>query len=294
MKRTLLTISLLFSTLLLHAQLENADLETWTGTEPGFVPQAWQMYSNNTMPLTPMAGWRSTDAHGGSYALQLNVWYYYTDTRAQQVAPINYRPVSFGGWYKYTENIIKNQTTNLVTDDTATASVYLTRWNTTTNRRDTAGSGTTMLLGSSVYRQFSCPITYRSSTILPDTVLVSLDPSLMSNGGTYFSENPDGVNSFLKVDDLFLQSSASLTELSPTGLMRLYPNPAQDYVSVALPDTWTGVVTIADLYGRVVTSENINNGVCRIATKNLTPGFYVLTVTNTDKPEIVKQTLIRE
>ena len=98
MKRTLSTIALIFSFSLLHAQLLNANLETWTGTEPAFVPQAWQMYSNNTLPLTPMVGWRSTDAHGGSYALQINVWYYYTDTRAQQVAPINYRPVSFGGW----------------------------------------------------------------------------------------------------------------------------------------------------------------------------------------------------
>ena len=113
MKRLLITFSALLIISSVHAQLLNSDYETWTGTAPNYWPAQWGMYSNGLTHSGAMDTWRSSDAHSGSAALQIGVWYYYTDTRAVQTVPITYRPVALTGWYKYTENTITNQTTNL-------------------------------------------------------------------------------------------------------------------------------------------------------------------------------------
>lgn len=260
-----------------HAQLLNNDFETWTGVAGGYSPTHWLLYANDLPHSGPMDGWRSLDAHTGNYALQLNVWYFYTDTRAVQKAPVTYRPVSLSGWYKYTDNIIKNQTTNLITDDTANATVYLTKWNTTTSSADTIGYGKIELLGSNRYLQFNCPINY-SSSATPDTVVVILDPSLMRNNlHNYFSEA--GYSSYLKIDDLSLLNSASANNLSDEKQIILWPNPANNYLDVYLPWLIPTQAALIDISGRVVYQTLLSNPYNRIQLEGLIAGTYILQIT---------------
>ena len=276
MKRLLITFSALLLINSVHAQLLNSDYETWTGTAPNYWPTQWGMYSNGLTHSGAMDTWRSSDAHSGSAALQIGVWYYYTDTRAVQRVPITYRPVALTGWYKYTENTIKNQTTNLTTDDTANATVYLTKWNTTTLSADTIGYGTVELLGSNTYKQFSCAINYTSPSI-PDTCIVSLDPSLMTNGGhTYFSDA--GNSSFLKIDDLSLQSSTTAIDDVNTEEILLWPNPANSYIEVYVPWASPCTAIVTNVSGRVVNKFTVSNGHNRMPLTDLVPGTYLLQI----------------
>ncbi len=278
MKRLLITFSALLLINSVNAQLLNSDYETWTGTAPNYWPAQWGMYSNGLTHSGAMDTWRSSDAHSGSAALQIGVWYYYTDTRAVQRVPVTYRPAALTGWYKYTENTIKNQTTNQTTDDTANATVYLTKWNTTTLSADTIGYGTVSLLGSNTYKQFTCAINYTSPST-PDTVIVSLDPSLMTNGGhTYFSDA--GNSSFLKIDDLMLQSSTTAVDEVNTEEIMLWPNPADSYVEVYVPWTSPCTATLVDLSGRVVNTVTLSTGHNRLQLADLMPSTYLLQLTS--------------
>ena len=77
MRNLLLT----FSTLLLltnaQAQLVNPGFESWEGAGTGTYPTAWQ-WIPGTMEWT-----KTSDARSGSFALEVSVWYYYTDTKAE-------------------------------------------------------------------------------------------------------------------------------------------------------------------------------------------------------------------
>lgn len=290
MKRSLITFSAILLFTNVHAQLLNSDYETWTGTAPSYWPAQWGLYSNN-LPLTgSLDSLRSSDAHSGNYALQLSVWYFYTDTKAVQKVPVTNRPVALSGWYKYTENTIKNQTTNQVTDDTANATVYLTKWNTNSFSADTVGYGKIDLLGSKTYQQFTCSISYTSPTI-PDTVIVSLDPSLMKNGAnTYFSDA--GYSSYLKIDDLMFQSSSTSIDPIGTEEIMLWPNPAKSYIEVSVPWTSSCSASIIDVLGRVVNKVEISNGHNRIPLTDLITGTYMLQVTSPHTGKIHKQMIM--
>ena len=279
-----------FSTLLLvtnaQAQLVNPGFESWEGAGTSTYPTAWQ-WIPGTMEWT-----KTSDARSGSFALEVSVWYYYTDTKAEQWAPITYRPSAFRGWYKYTGNTIKNQTTNLITDDTAFATVYLTKWNTTTFKSDTVGRGSIFLLGSPEYRQFTCPITY-TSTAMPDTVVVSMDPSMMRNGGTYFSPNTDGRNSFLKIDDLSLQDAttevAEITKPSVT----TWPNPAREQLFVRT-DEAESVVRLYELSGRPVLTQTLSEGINQIDLRSLPAGLYILSVSDQNNNSLMTKTVAHQ
>lgn len=280
-----MTLSALLTLSVADAQIANAGFEQWDTVLSAYYPTDWPLLGTTIMQ-------RTTDAHSGNYALEVSVWYYYTDTKAEQVAPINYRPEAFCGWYKYTDNIIKNQTTNLVTEDTAFASVYLTKWNTVTNTSDTIGRGQIHLLGSNSYQHFTCPVTYTSAE-MPDTVFISMDPSMMRNGGTYFSTDSTGYNSYLKIDDLYLQRWATgVTKLSGME-MKAWPNPASDVLNVVMSDAKDMIYTITDLTGKVAVHSMLRNGSARINLSALPAGPYILSVYD-DQNTIATQTFIRQ
>lgn len=270
MKRTLIALCMLFSFTSANAQLLNSGFESWDSS--GHYPALWPELASSILT-------RTTDAHSGNYALEVSVWYYYTETVATQIVPIDYRPTAFCGWYKYTDNIIKNQTTNLITDDTAFAAIYLTKWNSASNTTDTIGQGRIALLGSDVYQHFSCPVTY-ASTAMPDTVIVSMDPSMMRNGGSYFSTDTTGYNSYLKMDDLYLQRWTTGVAQQAQPEFFLMPNPAGDYIQVTTIGSDIQNYTITNLAGSSVASGIIAGGTANIALTNLAAGPYVIAITN--------------
>ncbi len=269
MKKILMTLMAVLFLFKADAQLINLDLEQWDSTTAGGIyPHGWP----------DLAYWfhqRVPDAHTGNYALQVNVWYYYTETRAVQSVPFTQRPYTFGGYYKYVNNEIKNQVTNLVTEDTAWAAVYLTRWNTTTMQTDTIGKGRVDLMGSASYSNFVCPISY-SSAATPDSITIIADPSLMRESGSYFSTAADGKNSFLTVDDLYLGYWPSSVGSFNTLQCSIAPNPVTADLNISLDISGAYIARITDIAGRVVKVCSFNGSSAKILTPDMLPGLYTV------------------
>jgi hypothetical protein len=286
MKRVFTVLGALLLLTNAKAQLLNGGFETWETTGSNVYPSGWRLLPGS------MQWERVTDAHTGSYAVKVSVWYYYTDTKVEQWAPISNRPTALTGWYRYTENTIKNQVTGLTTDDTAFAVVYLTKWNTTTLTADTVGSGKLELLGSASYKYFSCPITY-SSAATPDTVVVSMDPSMMRNGGNYFSPAASGYNSYLTVDDIALQGATTAVSDVATPIIKIWPNPAREYVSVDIAEQVNGNVQVTDISGRVLVDQPFVQGSNLISLKGIGPGIYIVCITDAEANTVVRQVITR-
>lgn len=268
MKKVLITLAALMAFSSADAQLANPGFEAWDTTSTGgYNPTDWPL-------LTLGMKDRVTDAHGGAYALQVSVWYYYGETRAEQVVPIADRPFAFCGYYKYRDNVVKNNTTNLVTPDTANAQVYLTKWNASSMMRDTIGRGRVDLMGSAGYSHFVCPITY-SSAAVPDTIAIVMDPSMMREGN-YFSTADDGKNSFLTIDDLYLQRwSTNIEDQQTQGRLTVTPNPAHDMLHLSIAGNEAKVV-ITDVTGKVcVTAAGAD-----VDVRGLQPGVYHISADN--------------
>lgn len=275
MKKILMTLVTVIGFLRVDAQLLNLGFEQWDSTTSGGIyPQGWP----------DLAYWfhqQVPDAHSGNYALQVNVWYYYTETRAVQTVPFTGHPYTFGGYYKYVNNEIKNQTTNLTTEDTAWAAVYLTKWNTSTMQTDTIGKGRVDLLGSASYRNFVCPVTY-SSSATPDSITIVADPSMMRDGGNYFSTSTDGKNSYLTVDDLYLEFWPASINNTSSVASSISPNPVGDQLFISMADAGTYNCRVTDISGRVVKELSFNGATATIPTTNLLPGMYHIAVTELD------------
>lgn len=286
MKRVFTVLGALLLLTNAKAQLLNGGFETWETTGSQVYPTGWQLLPGS------MQWERVTDAHTGSYGVKVSVWYYYTDTKVEQWAPISDRPTALTGWYKYTENIIKNQETGLTTDDTAFAVVYLTKWNTATLTTDTVGRGKLNLLGSATYKYFSCPITY-SSAATPDTVVVSMDPSMMRNGGNYFSTAASGYNSYLTVDDIALEGSAAAVRDVAAPTIKIWPNPAGEYVAFNMQDRVDGNVRLTDMWGRVMAEQPLVQGNNQISLVGMSPGMYIVSITDAETHTVLRQIISR-
>lgn len=286
MKRIFTVLGALLLLTNAKAQLLNGGFETWETAGSEVFPAGWRLLPGS------MQWERVTDAHVGSYAVKVSVWYYYTDTKVEQWAPISDRPAALTGWYKYTDNIIKNQVTGLTTDDTAFAIVYLTKWNTTTLTADTVGRGKLDLLGSAAYKYFSCPITYTSAAT-PDTVVVSMDPSMMRNGGNYFSTASSGYNSYLTVDDIALEGSTAAVHSVVGPTIKIWPNPAGEYVAFDMQEALNGHVRVTDISGRVMAEQPLVQGNNQISLAGVSPGMYIISITDAETHTVFRQIISR-
>ena len=65
--------------------------------------------------------------------------------------------------------------------------------------------------------------------------------------------------------------------------MQVYPNPAVDNVTVALPADATGVVTIYNLAGQLVKSVATTDATVSVSVDDLTAGVYTVLVQTPDK-----------
>jgi len=65
-----------------------------------------------------------------------------------------------------------------------------------------------------------------------------------------------------------------------TSQMKIYPNPANDFIHVEWPADWIGSAQLemTDLTGRVIYSKNCDLEAERIDTKSISPGYYLIQV----------------
>jgi len=261
-----------------QAQLQNLSFEQWQQPIESFVnhPEAWTILADHVYRV-PNAStyWRPiTVAQNGHLALRLSVWYTYTEDIAYQKAAINERPTALTGYYTYTRNFYRNGNTGEITIDSARVWVVLSRWNASAGKSDTIGRGYVALDSVPDYKQFVCPIVY-SSQEMPDSIAVTLDPSLFDRIITnHESGLPEGISSFLTVDNLALSKDANV-DIQEQNIVsvHIYPNPVKETLYISGTEEMPAY-EILDLSGKVqrrglASGKNIDAG-------GLKPGVYIL------------------
>ncbi len=281
MKKLISLIAIPMLPLFASAQLQNMDFENWD-TESGNKPAEW-IWTNSTITEASFAFYHPPveEAQSNNYAIKLSVWYNYTKDGAVQFAPIDHRPTSLIGFYKYEDNFIYGET-NDVLRDTALVSVYLTKFNPTTQSTDTVGVGL-LPIGDSVsaYTEFTVNITYTRPE-MPDSITVILDPSLCRRYPNRSYSFPDnGLTSFFTVDNLSLvgENTAGLKDIPSKNTLNIFPDPAQDIICF---ETVSGQVAIFDLTGKQV-FETTSGSISSLDISELKKGIYFLRIADNEQ-----------
>ncbi len=249
----------------------NGSFENWI-TSNTSKPQNWATAGDIVF--------QTTDVHSGSFAVQMNTIsyggpyvspsYICNGTFPPNYGPQGGRPYSLMtdtlcGWYKFAP----------VGVDSAT--VYISA----TQNTAVVGGAVLGLPAAATYTFFSIPF---SSFSQPDTLLVLFASS-------YGNTLPSNVGSVLKVDDIYLKSSAvgiPVLNWNVFGKVQLYPNPSNVDCWMEFDNNENApiIMTVTDELGKVV-SENIitESGHHRehIDTSVLEKGVYVVTLSQNGK-----------
>lgn len=300
MKKLLHIIIGLVLPVIASAQLQNLDFETWDN--PVIVdnifdnsPTGWrcsnrylgsefeQFSSSFNMPI-------DTNVQRDKYALRLFVWYSYMKDAAVQAAPINYRPSALRGFYKYESNLVMDGNDTIV--DTAQVIVMLSKWNQTTETRDTVGYGKLDISKTNPrFNEFRVDISY-STLSDPDSITIFLDPSFIGRNIESTIQHGGATNcSVFTVDDLSLVSGKTTTGINgiiPYLAITVHPNPTTDILQF---ETISGTMNIFDITGQSVSTLYLKEANA-IDVAHLNRGVYFMVInteTGTRTSKFVKR-----
>ncbi|MFT6844525.1 MAG: hypothetical protein ACJAUV_000705 [Flavobacteriales bacterium] len=270
MKKTLL-LMLAFASLTAQAQLLNADLETWTGTDP----DSWvtlnfilQVDGDTTVfQETNNPGEGSSSAllvTGNCLACPLN-GIPYTEIPGymnQQVA-IDYRPDSAFFLLK--------------TGD-ANQGQYLINFDFTINTVIVGQSTVVSDIEIPTWSLISLPVAYDpNNAAMPDSMTV-----VFSSGyGLFFGET-DYVGDEITVD-MIAVSDENITDAiaeSTISDLVVYPTLATEIVNFRMKNSGVVVVNVYDALGKVIDSELVKSDLLQLNVSSYQSGMYIYQVTN--------------
>ena len=225
-------------------QLPNSGFENWSLRGEYIEPDGW--ISTNAFAFNGAVEtcYPFEDAHSGKWAVKLESRIDpLTKDTLQAILAIgsdynnagiayNQRPTGLKLFYQH----------NL--KDTALAAMFLTKWNTQTNKRDTIATAFHFFTDStSTYKALTIPLTYTQS-IRPDTCIAIFLSTVKPK------PNP---HNFLLIDDLELTGNVNVGvgEIPNTAAVKVYPNPATDILKIEAEQAiqW---VTIFDIEGKQI------------------------------------------
>lgn len=259
------------------AQLANLDFENWYTDSTGASRlYNWEHLEFNSKPNNTMfATWKTTDAEHGSYALKLSRWYQYLSDIVRQRASISSRPSSLKGYYEYIDNNLTYLTSPRY--DTASAAVWLTKWNTITSKNDTIGTGMAQLTFNNTYAAFTCPISYIDGRV-PDSITIVIRPTQWAHSDGLCKDS--GLCSFLTIDHLSLGAPSALAHLDVAHI-DIYPNPATDKL-ILRPDNRVSPsslrISITNVLGSIVYQSHLQQQTSIIDLTAFSPGNYFLVI----------------
>ncbi len=103
---------------------------------------------------------------------------------------------------------------------------------------------------------------------------------------------PDIINAIIDTSNVKSPELSVDVSITSQNVIKLYPNPVQEYFSLQLAGDYTGVVKIYDSYGQLVKVLNLNNGRNIINVSDLSPGMYFIQLPSSSG--IITQKLIKE
>jgi hypothetical protein len=264
--------------------VHNSSFETWSQNGPFETPNNWN--------VSPAAS-KSTDAHAGSYALQLKTGIFTnpqtqsTDTipgmaatGQQGMGPGNQgvngfqytaRPDSLVFWYKY-------QAQNL---DSFVVRLTLTKWNANAKViiSDIVFKGGT----TSKYTRIALAVRYFSNST-PDTATIQAISSQSPRENLI-------LGSTLIIDDISFKSNSSSFDKSVQNdekQISLFPNPCSQVLSIA--NFTSEKLKLIDVYGSDVLKQNtMGLNQLELSTASLASGIYFLVLNDSVYHKIIKE-----
>ncbi|MEI7661749.1 MAG: T9SS type A sorting domain-containing protein [Bacteroidota bacterium] len=222
-----------------YDEIGTGPADNWTGT----------LNSLASLPGTaggpgPVTVFKSTDMHAGSYAAKavsanfpLGSFTIFIPgmigTAVMDMVGVkallgkpcpDCRPSHFKGYYKFVP----------VNGDSCAAVILLTKWNSTSKKRDTIGYGKMVQHAAvATYTQFDITVDYRSTAIV-DTMTMLVVSSAGFNVINFMGSVGQPGNT-MYVDDLILEYPSGIRQvLMPEVIVNTYPNPAADLLNVDL------------------------------------------------------------
>jgi hypothetical protein len=272
---TFLFSFLLSSTFLAAQIVPNAGFENWSNPNGYNVPDNWSTLNDATSAAGVYTCTKGTPGFAGAAYIKLTAK---TVTGAGVVAglaisgnldvtdmsmdagfPVNVRPVNLVGKWQYMGSGA----------DMGAVGLFLTKWNTITQKRDTLGTIAHILTGMEMsWASFSLPITYTSNDT-PDSCLIILGSS--------------GVNpvagSYLYVDELDLEGNTAGISGAKENPFSLFPNPAKDQITLDLSAMEVANIRVFDLSGKCVLQQQKSAANRHtIDLSSIAPGAYIIQV----------------
>ncbi len=278
------------------AQIPNNGFENWTSMGSYSNPDNWDQLNGTTTTAGVYTCTKGTPGNVGSSYLKLtsktvtgmgvipgiatNGTLNIGSMKVQGGSPYTTRSAAFTGNWQYMG----------YSGDVGSILVFLTKWNTSTMKRDTIANGSQQLTGMVMsWATFSISLNYKS-TANPDTVQI-----ILSASGTTPANN-----SYLYVDNLGFSgvvpgTATGITNMENyTGTISVYPNPATDYISVEmnLQKSANIILQLIDCSGKLIkeinTTDAKGNYKNTLNTTGLAKGTYFLKVQANEAKEIKK------
>lgn len=259
--------------------IPNAGFETWNNVGTYEDPDNWvtiNLFSAFGLPVTVS---KSVDAHSGTYAVLMETvegtggdtlpGFIMSGTgnflSSVQAVAFSARPARMQFYYKG----------GPATNDTAYVGLSLTKWDSGTNQQIQVGvAGYEVTSVANNYTLVDLTIDY-ATTDVPDTIMVF---ATSSNSAV----NIPGSNLYL--DDVsFVMSGVGLTETHPNQSL-VFPNPANETLSIRLNGIEANSIEIFDMYGRSVQEIEFNALTSDISIKHLKAGNYSYRLKNNTVP----------
>lgn len=292
MKKTILSIAAVaFTSASLFAQIPNNGFENWTSMGSYSNPDGWDQLNNLTASASIYTCTKGTPGFVGTGYLKL-----VSKTVGTNVAPgiavsglINISAMKPKSGFPYTgqpQKLTGSWQYMASGADAGFISIILTKWNSTSMKRDTIAKANQVLSGMAMsWATFNINLTYKSSA-LPDSAIIVLSAS----GATPVA------NSYLYVDNLsFAGSVAGINNIDNyVSNINTYPNPTSDNINVELyaQKVSTIKLQLIDITGKLI--KEINAGEVQgnykhtISTTGISKGVYFLKVTANDAVETKK------
>jgi hypothetical protein len=260
----------------------NGDFETWS--DPN-TPANWAVSSTTLAPLgvAPNVSQETTNPGEGSSSVKLTTASFNagpvsiaasgaissgTITYANNTLefgggfPFTTRPGQLTGVYKYTPTGV----------DSSYVWVLLSRWNTTTNQRDTVATGAWWNNQTvNAWTPFGVTLNYLSA-LDPDTALiVALSTKRIAVIG-------GSAGSALWLDDMAFEFGAGVNDLNNVKTINAYPNPATDVLNIEMNAGDYTKALVYDMTGRLVNTLAIEGTSVNVSALN--EGQYVMEMRN--------------
>ncbi|GAL84663.1 hypothetical protein CHU_3514 [Sporocytophaga myxococcoides] len=300
---------ILFTSTSIFAQQQflNSDFENWTHytLNPPYTSydQVNNWASGNDLltfaPAVQAPTEKTTDAQSGTYAVKLTsrsantlfapgnlfLGTFQLDLMnipgsAKFGKPYTDKPSGFNLYYKYSP----------VNDDSCSIELYLFKWNSVSNQRDTIGSGYFKTnQTTSDYTLLSVPVTY-TSEVTPDSA------TMIFSSSAGYKQLKGQAGSTLYIDNLSLDfiTLSTTSPLANTGAT-LFPNPAKDMIQLNNAPFTSGTMYFYNSQGAIVSTKVWNSASSSsISISDLAPGYYTCKIVSEEQKSFSTKLIITQ